>query len=70
MMDSFVGWIAGGRNRTAAALSSKRALLNDNGRADDIPCARWDTLDRRYVFSTHSMFSWTTDFTLPFVAVG
>ena len=51
MTHSFVGRSARGRKRTTAALSLKRALVNDNGRAEYvIPCARWDTLNWRYVF--------------------
>jgi hypothetical protein len=50
LTNSFVGRSAGGRKRTTAALSSKSVLMNDNGRADVMLCARWDTLNQRYAF--------------------
>jgi len=50
MVDSFVGQSAGDGKRATAALASKHALVNEKGRVDVIPCARWDTLNWWYVF--------------------
>jgi len=50
MMDLFVGRSGGGGKRTTASLASKRALVNESGRVDVTHCARWDTLNRLYVF--------------------
>ena len=40
MTDLFVGRSVDGGKRTTAALSSKRALVNENGRVGVIRCAR------------------------------
>jgi len=50
MTDSFVGQSAGGGKRTAAAVASKRAVMNDKCRVDVIHYARWNGLNGRYRF--------------------
>ena len=67
MMDLFVGWSAGCGKRPTAALALKGALVNDHGSVDVIPCSRWDKYIQSavHISSTHSMFNWTTNLTLP-----
>ena len=65
MTDLFMGRSAAGGKRTTTARASKHAVVNENGRAGVMLREVGYIESAVHMLSIHSMFGWTTNFTLP-----